>query len=257
MNIPPNWKVIKKAKSPYDSIQATCIAPNGKTQYIYHPLWVMLREVIKFKKLIGLTKALKKYRPENTEMGQILWLMFQTCIRTGNTLSGREHLGLVALKQKNLIVDPAGVFLEFVGKAGVHHNIRIVDRRSIKFLRKKKLTGMRSRNKRLFCVTDSNLNVYLKEQWGSDYTCKDIRTYQANIRLIETLMTRSEKTPRQHFESAVDQSAVLLGHTKSISKKNYLCSAIHEMYIQDPTVFYRARKSSSLLLQCLKHYFKT
>ena len=252
MNIPPNWEVISKAKSPYDPIQVICKGSNNKIQYLYNPLWNILREVLKFKKMKSLTNVLVHYKPDNSDLGQLLWLMFSTCIRTGNNTNNSDHSGLLGLKQKNLIISKNKVFLKFIGKSGVKHCIAITDRKSKKFLKSKKNTG---KENKLFQTTGIQLNDYLKKLWGQRFSCKDIRTYQANVKLIEELMKKSNKTPKQHFEYSLQESAELLGHTKNVSKKSYICPSIKEVFLSETEKFKRARKSSSMLLYCLNHYF--
>ena len=90
------------------------------------------------------------------------------------------------------------------------------------------------KNKPLFWYSDKGkkgtidseeLNVFLKEHMGQEYTCKDFRTYSANILFIKAFLKNAKGNsfqPKKIVLMSVDESAKLLGHTRNISRKSYI-----------------------------------
>jgi len=246
--IPPCWKILRKAKSPYEHVQAVCEGAGGKIQYIYHPLWSIIRDFLKFHKMIKMCLKVKTYESDNSLLGNTLALMLQTCIRTGS-VENKKSLGLTTLTKKNIFINKKKLYLNFTGKSGVKHCIEITEPKLVKFifLRNKAVRG----NQPLFGVSASELNVYIKNVWGSSFTCKDIRTCKANLEFIETLI-KSREVPGKALKEASEKSAELLGHTVAVSKKNYVFPELSEFYLEDPDKFKRARNSAKLLKSILK-----
>lgn len=254
ISVPPDWKIKSRAKTPYEPIQATCVAKGGKIQYIYHPLWVILRDILKFKRIMSLSAKLKNYRPDSSEVSQVLWLMIATCVRTGNSDSSNDHRGMVALLRKNVVKSKSGrIHLRFTGKSGIGHDIRVKDKKCREFLSKRlRLPGKKT--DKLFSVSADQLNSHLKDRVGKSFTCKDIRTCQANIQMVEELCESSRMTPKEAIAQASKKAASLLGHTVAVSKKNYVCSGIAAAYLKNPAKFHRSRNQATLLKECLKEY---
>ena len=271
MNIPPNWELIHKSKNPTDPIRATCKAPKGKVQYIYNPLWIVLAKILKFKKLLKLCTKIRKFEilqnisdPKDNMLQNMINVVLHTCVRIGNDETGtsiNEHAGLVSLTKKHLCFKGNNVSLEFIGKSGVKHNIIIKDKMCRKFF--KKCYKVNDKNIYLFKyltpngyhrISSNDINTYIKQIWGNDFSCKDIRTYQANIQLITSLIFSEEKTTNQNIKKSIHSAANLLGHSDSICKKNYLCEHIVEMYKTNHKMFSKKKKPNTILCECLKDY---
>jgi len=253
VGIPPNWKVLRKAKNPYEPIQAVCEGAKGKIQYIYHPLWDVIRNFLKFHKMIKMCLKVKTFTNDNSLLGNTLSLMLHTCIRTGSS-DNRTSLGLTTLTKKNIFIDKNKLYLKFIGKSGVSHCIKITDPKLIKFIysRNKAVRG----NQPLLGVSAASLNAYIKKEWGSTFTCKDIRTCKANLEFIEILIN-SREVPKKALKEASEKSAELLGHTVAVSKKNYIFSELAGFYLEDPDKFKRARNSAKLLKSILNHQYSS
>lgn len=254
MNIPPKWTVKEKALSPYDAVQCTCVAPSGKVQYMYHPMWVILRDLIKFKRILKFCVKLKAYKPNKTELSGIIYLMINTCIRTGGGSSDDDHRGMMSLLRGN-VDNGSKIHIKFVGKSGIRHCIHVKDRRCQKFL-KSLLSKPGKKTDNLFSESASTLNAYVKKTFGNDFTCKDIRTCQANIRMVEVLRQSSGLKPKQAIAEAREASAKLLGHSVAISKKNYVCEGIITSYVSNPKKFHASRDTNAVLKHCLKDYLE-
>ena len=273
MNIPPNWELIQRSKNLTDPIRATCKAPNGKVQYIYNPLWIVLAKILKFKKLLKLCNKINKFvimpnitNPKDDMLQHMINLVLHTCVRIGNDETGtslNEHVGLVSLTKKHVCSKNNKVSLDFIGKSGVKHSIVVNDKLCRKFIRK--CYNVNDNNIYLFKyltpkgyhrISSNDINTYIKNIWGDDFSCKDIRTYQANIQLIKSLVHSNEKNTNQNIKKSINSAANLLGHSDSICKKNYLCEHIIDLYKTDPVLFNKRKKPNTLLSTCLKDYLR-
>ena len=75
-------------------------------------------------------------------------------------------------------------------------------------------------------ISSEELNTFLKENMGKDYTCKDFRTYSANILFIKSFLKECKKDCKQNIKKiilkSIDYAAHFLGHSRNISKKSYI-----------------------------------
>ena len=118
------------------------------------------------------------------------------------------------------------IFFSFVGKSKIKQLVEIPEFYN-QFIKK---LIVPNKNKPLFyysnfkVITSEELNNYLKNNMGPEYTCKDFRTYSANILFIKAFLKNSKKN--EHIKKviikSIDDSAKLLGHTRSICKKSYI-----------------------------------
>jgi len=254
--IPPAWTLKHESKSPYDPIQRTMLDAKGKTQYQYHPLWIILSELVKFKRILSLCNKVYKFKPDITnEQSMLLGLMVKTCIRTGNEGPCDGNIGLVNLRRQNVLKSKKRLYLKFTGKSGVTHKIEIVDKSNLDFL-KDKYSKTKNKTDKLFRTTAEELNDFVRKTWGKRFTCKDIRTCQANLALISSLKKSRGMNPKKAIIQAHEHSAHLLGHTVSISKKNYTCPGIDKMFIDNPNLFYKSKCDSKILKECLHEYLE-
>jgi DNA topoisomerase-1 len=131
-------------------------------------------------------------------------------------------------------------YLSFVGKSKIHHEIEISNDYS-HFIKKyiipnkpnyplfyyysESLQDPSSTNKTMKNINSEELNNYLKEHMGNDYTCKDFRTYSANILFIKDFLKRSKSyvgNVKKLVLKCIDNSAKQLGHSRSICRKSYI-----------------------------------
>jgi len=242
IKVPPAWKNVWYASNKKCHIQVYGIDASGKKQYILSNEWVNNAKSEKFTRMKSFIRNLgpfkKKIKLTNNKLTKdnIIKLLFNLLIdihiRVGNEIYAEQNktYGLTTLLQKHLILTGSVYSLSFIGKSKIKHSLDIpTEYQSII----KKLI-LPNKNKSLFhyqndslehkIVSSEELNIYLKENMGSSYTCKDFRTYSANILFIKAFLYNSKKESnvKKVVLKSIDSSAKQLGHTRSISKKSYI-----------------------------------
>ena len=260
LRIPPNWVNVKVTTNPTDYLQATGEDEKGRTQYIYHPMWVELSKIEKYarlarfdRKLYLLTRDVHKRLSGKIDLSDheyLIALLFRilskTHARIGNECYADENntYGLTTLLKKHMTISSGGtISFSFTGKKGVEQNLSFRDSVSLKALKElRKLKG-----ERLFKtltgepIKSIEMNEYLKKIMGEDFTCKDFRTHASNTLFIKILCKKEAPTSmtasKRLLNQVYDEVAEKLGHTRAISKKSYVMPIIGERFLENPSQF--------------------
>jgi DNA topoisomerase-1 len=253
--IPPAWQEVWICPQTNGHLLATGIDERGRKQYIYHPKWRTMRDLIKFYRMIIFAKALPKIRADIDEklrkqdlgrekvMAVMLWLLNNTYIRIGNEqyFQENESIGLSTLTTDNINIAGPVVTLSFKAKSGKMQEITFEDRGIATIL--DQLRG--SRGARLFRYKDGgemheieadDVNSYLHDLTGVQVSAKDFRTWGGTLaaltHLIETHKLPDEETPKPEKVAieAVDAAASVLGNTRSVARSSYVHPDILEAY---------------------------
>lgn len=246
--VPPAWKSVWYASDRRSHIQVHGIDSSGKKQYILSDKWINNQKTEKFNRINHFIKDLSSFRSKiklnnqdysKTFLIKLLFnLLLDLHLRIGNEkyASSNKTYGLTTLRQKHLIVKNGELILSFVGKSKIHHDIEIPNDYS-HFIKKYIIPNKpnyplfyyysESNNKVMKNINSEELNNYLKEHMGKDYTCKDFRTYSANILFIKDFMKKSKNTQsntniKKLILKCIDNSAKQLGHSRSICRKSYI-----------------------------------
>ena len=243
LHVPPAWKNVWYASNEKCHIQAHGVDNSGKKQYILSQKWIthsrykkynrmkeFMKDLVQFKKKIVLRNT-----PTEIDRITLIKLLFNLLmdihIRVGNEkyVSQNKSYGLTTLRQKHCYKNANQYFLSFDGKSKIHHVIEIPKKYNPYFDLLLKLNN----NDVLFWysggneITSDTLNEYLKQHMG-DYTCKDFRTYSANVLFIKAFL-KNAKNPvgvKKIILQSIDQSAEKLGHSRSISRKSYISQSL-------------------------------
>ncbi len=250
--VPPAWKSVWYASSKDSHIQVYGFDGGGKKQYILSENWInnakyekylrmkrFIRDLGHFKKKI----ALPKNNVGSINKDQLIKLLFNllidTHIRVGNECYAEKNgtYGLTTMRQKHVKYSNGKYLFDFVGKSGIKHSVEVPSEWN-SYIKRLIIPG--SNNKLLFYydsvpsngIESEELNDYLRSNMGSDYTCKDFRTYSANVLFIKAFLKNS-KVPQKNVKSikktilkSISESADQLGHTRSISKKSYISDSL-------------------------------
>ena len=253
--IPPAWTHVWICAKASGHIQATGRDEKGRKQYRYHPRWREVRDETKYERMIAFGQALPKIRkrvkhdlsldslPREKVLATIVSLLESTHIRVGNEEYARENhsFGLTTMRNRHLAVRGAELSFRFRGKSGKLHNISIEDRRLASIVRRiQSLPGQE-----LFQYLDENgdhraidsaeVNDYLQEITGEDFTAKDFRTW-AGTKLAAKMLQKfeafdSEAQAKKNIVEAIENVSAHLGNTPSICRKCYVHPAIIDAYM--------------------------
>jgi DNA topoisomerase I len=254
--IPPAWTSVWICDDPQGHLQATGRDVRGRLQYRYHRQWRAQRDEHKFDRLAEFGLALPAIReaiardlaqpglPRRKLQAAMVRLLDRTYVRVGDERYRRDNgsFGLTTLRNRHVKVNGDLVQLRFRGKSGKEHDVSLADRRLARIVRRcLDLPGyelfqyIEDGASRPLCATD--VNEYLQEITGADYTSKDFRTWGATV-IATVLLTRyglpesiSERT--KTVNRALRVAAQALGNTLAVCRKSYVHPGVVDAYLAD------------------------
>ncbi len=253
--IPPAWTDVWICPQANGHLQATGRDARARKQYRYHPRWRMVRDETKYDRLIAFGQALPRIRarvdadlaePGMTRgkvLATVVRLLETTLIRVGNEEYARENdsFGLTTLRNHHVKVEGATVHFAFRGKSGVRHRIDIHDRRLARIVRRcQELPGHElfeylDENGDAHVVNSADVNDYLHEVAGEEFTAKDFRTWAGTVLAARALQEfeafDSQAQARSNVVSAIEAAAKRLGNTSSVCRKCYVHPAVVAAYL--------------------------
>ena len=247
--IPPAYDDVWICTDRRGHLQATGRDARRRKQYRYHPKWRLLRDGAKFERMVEFGEALPRLRlrlrrdlalpglPREKVLAVIVSLLDATWVRIGNAEYARDNnsYGLTTLKNRHVqFIRDGRLLFRFRGKGGADHEIALDDKRLVKLVRHcHQLPGQR-----LFQYLDEDggrhpidsdqVNAYLRDVMGADFTAKDFRTWGATLRAI-ALMTAtplpeapSERALNECIVAVVKKVAAELRNTPAVCRKSYI-----------------------------------
>jgi len=253
--IPPAYEDVWICPSAAGHLQATGRDARGRKQYRYHKRWREVRDEAKFQRSIAFARALPALRKRietdlqtngltrDKVLATVAKLLDTTLARVGNESYARENdsYGLTTLRAKHVRVEKGALRLRFRGKSGVEHSIRVSDRRLAATIRRcKDLPGQE-----LFTYIDDagnpvpicsdDVNAYLREVMGEEFTAKDFRTWHGTVMCATELelaeASTSEAERRKIVAAAVGAVATRLRNTAAVCRSSYVHPAVIERFM--------------------------
>lgn len=252
--IPPAYRDVWICLHANGHLQATGRDARGRKQYRYHARWRLHRDGTKFDRMLDFGHALPRIRrrvssdlrqgglPREKVLAAIVRLLECTLARVGNEEYARANgsFGLTTLRDRHVATNGATVNLEFRGKSGIAHRVSIADRAVARIIR-----GCRDiPGQELFQwidadgqrrpVDSADVNEYLRQASGGDFTAKDFRTWFATVEALDLLKRRAapstDRETRREIVAAVTAVAHKLGNTPTICRKCYIHPVILSAY---------------------------
>jgi DNA topoisomerase-1 len=269
--IPPAWTDVWISPSANGHIQATGRDARKRKQYIYHERWREMRDENKYERIVSFGKALPKIRrrvskdlslpglPRNKVLAAIVQLLELSFIRVGNEEYARENksFGLTTMQDRHVDVKGSKMRFRFRGKSGIKHDVDITDRRIAKIILKlQDLPGQElfqciDENDEVCDITSQDVNDYLREITGEDFTAKDFRTWAGTVLAAIALNAVGEfetkKQAKANIKNAVMAVAKTLGNTPAICRKCYVHPAVFENYLAGNSIEGLKRESDEAL----------
>jgi DNA topoisomerase-1 len=253
--IPPAWKDVWICPSPNGHLQATGRDARRRKQSRYHPRWREVRDETKYERMSSFGAMLPAVRQrvehdisqsglsQTKVLATIVRLMETTCIRVGNTKYARKNhsYGLTTMRNRHVHIDGANITFRFEGKSGVEHTVDVHDRRLAKIIQRcQDIPGYE-----LFQYVDdagerrtidsSDVNTYLREISGQDFTAKDFRTWAGSVAACALLRElepfASPTQAKKNLVGVIKDVASQLGNTPSVCRKCYVHPAVLDIYL--------------------------
>ena len=269
--IPPAWTDVWICPSPNGHIQATGRDARGRKQYRYHPRWRMVRDETKYARMLAFGAALPRIRkrverdlkrpglPREKVLAAVVRLLETTLIRVGNAEYARDnqHYGLTTMRDKHVGVEGTQICFEFTGKSGKRHSVDLRDRRLARIVKQcRDLPGYE-----LFQYIDddgqrqdvdsADVNAYLREISGEEFTAKDFRTWAgtvlASLALQELETSDSDAEAKHKIGQAVESVSEHLGNTPAICRKCYIHPAVIDAYLEGSLLDVLAQRTRQAL----------
>src|SRR5690606_13800411 len=165
-----------------------------------------------------------------------------TLIRVGNAQYAKQNrsYGLTTLSKRHLDVDGAALTFAFKGKSGVEHEVRVRDRRlatvvrSLRELPGQQLFKYRDADGELCVVTSDDVNAYIREAMGEQFSAKDFRTWAGTVSAARALREMeppaSAGEAKRRITVCVKAVAGLLGNTPTVCRTSYVHPRVFELF---------------------------
>jgi DNA topoisomerase IB len=255
--IPPAYENVWICADPRGHLQATGRDARGRKQYRYHSDWRSVRDDAKFDRMTTFAGALPRLRrklardlaleglPRQKVLAAVIGILDATRVRVGNVEYARDNksFGLTTLLNRHVsFIRDGRAILNFRGKGGVQHEVLIDDKRIVKIMRHcQELPGQQ-----LFqYVTDEGqrapidsgqVNEYLRDAMGDDFTAKDFRTWGATLQAIILLARTplpenpSDRSFKSEIAAVVKRVAAELRNTPAVCRKSYINPVVFDAW---------------------------
>ncbi len=260
LTIPPAWNDVWICPSPNGHIQATGRDVRGRKQYRYHDRWREIRDENKYDRLINFGKALPKIRrrlkkdlglnglPRAKVLATVVQLLERSLIRIGNEEYARENksFGLTTLQDRHVDVKGSKLRFRFRGKSGREHEVDVTDRRLARIVLKlqdlpgQSLFQYLDDDGNVRDISSQDVNEYLREITGEEFTAKDFRTWAGTVLTAVALGTaaasETKKQAKANIKHTISAVAEVLGNTPAVCRRCYIHPAILKAYLSGNSV---------------------
>lgn len=257
LSVPPAYRDVWICPDPDAHLQATGRDARGRKQYRYHPHWRQQRDRLKFRRMAEFADALPRLRrkidadlraeglPRSKVLALVAALLDTTQARVGNVEYARDNhsFGLTTLRHRHVkFIRDGRLHLSFVGKGGTEHDLVVDDRRLSRIVRRcRELPGQA-----LFQYVDDDghrhgidsgqVNTYLHDAMGEDFTAKDFRTWGASVQAA-ALLAGTSAPARNHaracttrINKVIKSVAETLCNTPAVCRKSYINPLVFELW---------------------------
>ena len=253
--IPPAWTDVWICPDRRGHVQATGRDARGRKQYRYHPDWRICRDENKFDRMQAFAAALPQIRartaadvarpglPREKVLATVVQLLEKSLIRVGNDEYAKQNrsFGLTTLLDKHVAVWGSKLRFEFRGKSGIRHCVDVEDRRLARIVRQcRDLPGQElfqyiDEDGKRQDIDSADVNAYLQEITGEDFTAKDFRTWAGTVlactalRELEQVETTAQA--KKNVVKAIEAVAGVLGNTRAVCRKSYIHPGVIDSYM--------------------------
>jgi len=260
--IPPAWRDVWICPIPTGHLQAVGTDAAGRRQYLYHEAWRTRREQAKFDHMLEFARALPGLRERAAEhltqegltrervLACATRLLDRGFFRMGSEGYAEQNqtYGLATILKRHVRLDGGLISFDYVAKSGRRRLESVLDPavgEVVAQLKRRRGGGPEllayRRERRWVDVRSEDINAYIQEQTGGDFTAKDFRTWSATVLAAVALASSFPQAPSRTARNraivrAVKEVAHYLGNTPVVCRASYI----------DPRVFDRYRSGLTI-----------
>jgi DNA topoisomerase-1 len=255
--IPPAWREVWICPYPMGHIQATGIDAAGRKQYRYHDRWRERRDRAKFDSMCDFGRALPRLRahathdlkrsgmPRERALGCAVRLLDKGFFRIGSEDYAEENetYGLATIRKSHVTLARGDtIHFDYEAKGGKRRRQRVVDPEVyevVAALKRRRGGGPEllayKEGRRWVDVKSADINAYVKQAAGGDFTAKDFRTWNATVIAAVALAVSGpaaagSRSSARAIRRAVDEVARYLGNTPAVCRASYIDPRIFDRY---------------------------
>lgn len=269
--VPPAWADVWICPHANGHLQAVGRDAKGRKQYRYHPGYRASRDEAKFGRMVTFGKALPKIRrtvardmarpglPRRKVLAAVVKLLETSLIRVGNEEYAKSNhsFGLTTLQDDHVEINGGLIRFEFRGKSGIEHEIDIKDPRLARIVKAcqdlpgQDLFQYLDEDGEVRDVTSTDVNEYLHEIAGDEFTAKDFRTWAGTVlaalalQEFETFDTKTQA--KRNVMAAIRSVAQRLGNTPAVCKSCYVHPRVIDAYLQGTTLDAMRRRTAEAM----------
>lgn len=241
--LPPAYENAWFCKDENGHLQATGVDARGRKQYRYHAGFRARRDKKKYTGTLEFGAALPKLRKKvaadlkkpalsrDAVLAAVIRLLDTQYLRVGNEQYARENksFGATTIRSRHLRRRGSKLIMRFTGKHGIVHEVPITDSHLKRIVGKcQDLPGQHlfqyvAEDGEACAVTSADVNEYIREATGGDFTAKNFRTWGASVIAFEHMLAaQEEEKARISLKTVLEPVAEALGNTPAISRKSYV-----------------------------------
>jgi DNA topoisomerase I len=251
--VPPAWRDVWISRDPLGHIQAVGRDARGRLQYRYHERWRTARDGAKYDRLCDFCRALPALRRRvardlrchcvcrESVAATVVALLERGYLRVGNDEYLRQNgsYGATTLEDRHVTVKSGAIDLSYRGKGGLRRRIHVEDPAIARAVRRARaMPGPRlfqyQDGDRRRALTSKDVNQYLRETIGEQFSAKDFRTWAATAWCA--LLLAAEEPPasptaaKRTIAAAIREVAERLGHTPAVCRGSYIHPLVIEAF---------------------------
>jgi DNA topoisomerase I len=259
--IPPAWQDVWICSDPYGHIQATGVDAAGRKQYLYHERWHLRAAQRKFESMREFAARLPRLRsavkkdlaragvPRERALACAVRLLDLGFFRIGGEeyAETNESYGVATVLREHVSIEGEEIVFDFPAKSGQRRVQAIRDpevKAAIEAMRRRRSGpddllvfredgGWRD-------VRSEEVNAYLQEKAGEEFSAKDFRTWHGTVLAAVELAREGAPGSKGRGESAiraaVKRVAERLGNTPAVCRSSYIDPRVLDRFRHGETI---------------------
>ncbi|MET0729342.1 MAG: DNA topoisomerase IB [Acidimicrobiales bacterium] len=262
--IPPAWRDVWICSDPVGHIQATGTDAKGRRQYRYHDDWHAKRSRQKHERIVRFARRLPELReqvdrdlardgmPKERVLACAVRLLELGFFRIGGEAYAAENgtYGVATMQKRHVKIRGDLVEFDYDAKSGQHRRCQVVDPEVTEILTKLRRRRTTSSESELLAFKDDagrwvdirseDINDYLHEHLGEDFSAKDFRTWVgtvlAAIALADQDTPETDAARRRVIAQVASQVSEHLGNTPAVTRSAYIDPRVVERFEAEDTL---------------------